>query len=233
MEQKNEETLGTGASPVTTALSGMLTSEGAPWRPFEDQGLLLERSRTAQLAKALYAAGEQTLLTHLEAVCLWPERARNQSWRVGDYSCYVLSFEPAPGFQVYVQFRSEPDDGSVIFEVSSGALDPRAARYVDESKRERLRDHGFEIEGQARNFRKLVSVRDSRDLRGLAREAIAILTHVLGWNGTQALEYELSLQSGSQVRLVVEALAPETLAKMMREWGFPAQLTRSEGTGTL
>ena len=41
MEQKNEETLGAGASPGTSVLSGLLTKEGAPWRPFRDKGRLI------------------------------------------------------------------------------------------------------------------------------------------------------------------------------------------------
>jgi hypothetical protein len=236
MEQKNEQAsgpdagaAGEGSSPRTGLLTEVLTREGAPWRPFEDKGLLVQPWKSAQLAKALVAACEPPMLTHLKAVCLWPEKQRNRSWRVGDYSFYVLSFEPAPGRQSYVQFWSAPDESGVVFEVSSGALDRQRVKTLDAAKQELIRDHGFEVAGSAGNFRKTVSVADAKDLRGLAREALAILTQVLDWNGTQALEYELSLQSGSKIRHVLEAVSPETLTKLLREWGFPAELKLVEG----
>ena len=240
MKHNNEQASGSdagaareGRRPRASLLSEVLAREGAPWRPFRDQGRLIESFEQAQPAKTLVAAGEKPLLAHLKAVCLWPEKERNQNWRVGDFSYYVLSFEPVPGavpaMQVYVQFRSEPDEQAVIFEVSSGKWNPPADQYVDRAKRELLRDHGFEIGGQARNFRKVVAVQSAKDLKGLAREALAILANVLGWNGTQPLSYELGLESGSKAAHVLEAVSPETLEKLMHEWGFPAQIKPSEG----
>jgi hypothetical protein len=227
-ENKNEAVgTGEGTSARTGQMTGVLAAEGAPWRPFNEKGAVIKPYKTAQLPAALMAACERVLLTHLKAVCRWPESQRNESWRAGDYSFYVLSFVPAPGTQVYVQFWSEPDEDGVIFEVSSGAWNPPADQYVNADRQELLRDHGFEIGGNAENFKKTVVIANSKDLRGLAREAVAILTKVLDWNGTQALGYELSLQSGSEMRYVLEAVSPATLVKLMHEWGLPAVLKRS------
>ena len=229
-ENKNDATgAAEGAGLRKGLLTEVLAREGAPWRPFEDKGLLVQPWKSAQLAKALVAACEQPLLTHLKAACLWPEKQRNRSWRVGDYSFYILSFEPAPGRQSYVQFWSAPEEAGVVFEVSSGTLNPREVQTLDTAKQELVRDHGFEVTGSAGNFRKVVSVADPKDLRGLAREAIAMLTRVLDWNGTQPLEYELNLQSGSKIRHVFDAVSPETMTKLLREWGFAAELRLAEG----
>ena len=74
-------------------------------------------------------------------------------------------------------------------------------------------------------------MQSAKDLRGLARETLAILARVLEWNGTQPLEYELGLESGSRVAHVLDRLSPETLAKLMDEWGFPALLKHAEPDG--
>jgi hypothetical protein len=191
------------SSPAPRSAAGgwpeWMIREGAIWRPFEDSGVLVKAQRAPRKAAEIYAACEKTLVEHLKAVCTWPKAQRNQTWRVGDYSFYALQFSPAPETCVYVQFWSEPDQEGVIFEVSSGAWNPPADKYVDPAKQELLRDHGFEIGGGADNFRKVVAIGNAKDLRALAREALAILAKVLGYDGTVPLEYSLNLESRTKV----------------------------------
>jgi Putative bacterial sensory transduction regulator len=130
---------------------------------------------------------------------------------------------------VLITFWSEPGEEGMIFEVSSGARNPPAGQYVDLGKQELLRDHGFDIGGNADNFRKIVGVEGAKSLRPIAREAIVILCSVLGYDGTRELSYKLHLATHSTIRHVFDAVSPETLKKMMAEWHFPADLTRKEG----
>jgi hypothetical protein len=218
---------GTTKPPVQ--LTEMLAREGAPWRPFEGKGILVKPLKTPRMATEIFAACEKQLLSHLRAVCMWPETDRNQSWRVGDYSFYVMFFNPAPRTQLYLQFWSEPDEGGAIFEVSSGAWNPPADKYVDTEKQELLRDHGFEIGGNANNFRKIVTIENAKDLRAVAREAVAIACKVMGYDGTLELGYKLNLQTQMTVRHVLSDVSPYTLEKMLHEWGFPAELKVEEG----
>lgn len=211
------------------ALTELLTREGAPWRPFSDKGVLVKAQKTPRDAKAIFAACERTLVSHLKAVCLWPAKERNRSWRAGDHSFYILDFMPAPETMVYVQFWSEPDEDGAIFEVSSGAWNPPADKYVDPEKQELLRDHGFEIGGNADNFRKIFTIEGAKDLRAMAREAVAILTKVLGYDGTLELRYQLQLETAYAMRHVLTEVSPYTLQKLMREWGFPAELKVEKG----
>lgn len=211
------------------ALTELLTREGAPWRPFSAKGVLVKAQKTPRDAKAIFAACERTFLSHLKAVCLWPAKERNRSWRAGDHSFYILDFMPAPKTMVYVQFWSEPDEDGAIFEVSSGAWNPPADKYVDLEKQELLRDHGFEIGGNANNFRKIVTIESAKDLRAMAREAVAILCKVLGYDGTLELRYQVELGTAYGVRHVLTDVSPYTLEKLMREWGFPTELKREEG----
>lgn len=216
-------------SAPAVGLTELLAREGGPWRPFSDEGVLVKPLKTRRDAKAILAACEQRLLKQLKAVCLWPEEERNQSWRVGDYAFYILEYNPAPDTGVYVQFWSEPDEDGAIFEVSSGAWNPPADRFVDPEKQELLRDHGFELGGKANNFGKTVAIENARDLRAVAREALAILTKVLGYDGTRELRYHLQLDTRSVVRHALKDVSPETLVKLLHEWGFVAELKRDEG----
>jgi hypothetical protein len=209
-------------------LTELLAREGAPWRPFEDQGILVTAQKKPRDAKAIFAACERPLLTHLKAVCDWPERERNQSWRVGDYSFYILEFSPAPKTDVYLQFWSEPDTDGVIFEISSGAMNPPTDRYVNSERKERLRDHGFEIGGNAGNFSKTVTVDSAREARAVARETIALACHALGYDGTQDLRYRLYLGTTTKLKHVFDKIEPAELLALLKEWGFPAKRKPNE-----
>ena len=198
-------------------LTELLAREGAPWRPFSDKGVLVKAQKTPRDAKAIFAACEKALLTQLKAVCLWPAKERNESWRVGDYSYYILEFEPRPKTLLYVQFWSEPeDDDGVLFEVCSGALNKSAAQFVDAERQELLRDHGFELSGDAGNFRKAIKIENSRDVRAAAREATALLCKVLGYDGRQELRFHLCLASNSRLRHVFEDIEPGDLVALLQ-----------------
>lgn len=218
-------------SPPRVQLTEMLAREGSPWRPFEDTGVLIKPVKTPRDAKSLFAACEKQLVTHLKAVCLWPAKERNASWRIGDCSYYVLEFEPDPKALLYVQFWSQPGNpDGVLFEVCSGVLDPEAALNVDESRQELLRDHGFEIGGAVGNFHKAIKVDNGRDARAAGREAMALLCKVLGYDGRQELRFSLNLDTNSKLRHVFDDVAPNDMASLMREWGFAAELqTREDG----
>ena len=222
---------GKAGVPPQLPLTEMLAREGAPWRPFQDKGVLIKPLKTPRDAKALFAACEKTLIAHLKAVCLWPLRERNETWRVGDYSYYILEFSPTPKTLVYVQFWSQPEDSDgVLFEACSGALNKEAAQHVDTERQELLRDHGFEIGGAAGNFHKAIKIENARDVRAAAREAMALLCKVLGYDGRQELRFNLSLETSSVLRHVYEDIESGDFVRLLLEWGYAAELqTREDG----
>lgn len=197
-------------------------------RPFSDSWELLIAEPAPRSAMAVLESCGAMLASHLAHVCVWPEHRRNERWRVGDYSYYTLSFCPKPNVELYLQLWSEPDEQTAICEVSSGAKDGSVADYLDFSKHELLRDHGFEIGGGGANFRKIVSFTNWDNAHSVAREVIAILCNVLGYDGTVDLNYKLSLQTPYYQRLVLSELSPDTLRKLMNEWGFSAELKTDE-----
>ena len=215
------------------ALKDWLTQDGAPWRPFEDSGTLVKALRTPRTQTAIFAACETALLIHLKAACLWPERQRDKTWHIGDYSFHILEFSPAPGTEVYVQFWSEPDEEGVTFEISSGAWNPPADKYVDADKQELLRDHGFEVGGKANNFEKVIAVSTAKDVRALAREAVAILCKVLGYDGREPLTFRLHLGTRLEPGMAFPTVCASDLAKLMRRWGFLATIEEHDGKPNL
>ena len=198
-------------------------------RPFSDRGVLVWGHVAPREAEAIRSACEEQLLQHLGAVCLWPEEERNRSWRDGDTAFYVLEFHPEPEIGVYVQFLSEAGMGGAIFEVSSDAWNPPADKFVDAGKRKLLREHGFEIGGEAGNFRKVIGIANADDVRVAAREAMAIFTDVMGYDGRQKLRYELTLKAQVVVPRVLQHISPDALARSLNEWGFMAELKRQDG----
>jgi hypothetical protein len=215
----------TGLQPARVEPSSIGTAmltEGAPWRPFDDHGDLLGAAPAARTAAAIVDACNETVTRHLRAVCLWPEETRGVSWSTGDYSFYILSFANANGAEVFVQFWSEPG-GKILFEVSSGEWTPPADRFLTDQQREGLRDHGFEI-GASRNFTKTVGAAEPPQVVALAREALAVLCRILGYDGTVPLTFRLHLGSRTHVRRVFTHLSPDTLGQLLCEWGFPAPM---------
>ncbi len=72
-----------------TSLTEWLATDGAPWRPFDDKGELVPaRSLDAPThrpsrAQVFDRTCEEQLMKHLKAVCLWPARDRDKTWRLG------------------------------------------------------------------------------------------------------------------------------------------------------
>jgi hypothetical protein len=178
-----------------------LTQDGAPWRPFEDSGTLVKPLRTPRTPGAIFAACERHLLAHLKAACLWPERQRDKTWRIGDYSSYILEFSPTPGAKVYAQFWSEPDERGVIVAT---------------------RD-------EANNLKKSIAVGTAQEVRALGREAIAIVCKGLGYDGRVPLTFRLQLGTRLKAGLVFDSICASDLAKLMRRWGYQVEIVEHDG----
>jgi hypothetical protein len=212
-----------------------LAAEGAPWRPFDEKGVLVT-GEPARLhpepptrAELFDKDCEQQLVSHLKAACLWPARDRDKTWRLGDYSRYVLEFTTPAFTSVRVQFRSEPDErtssGKVTFAVSSSAWEAEAGTTLDSTRQELLRDHGFAVSRRGRDegqFSKELLVPGGRAVRALARETIAILCKVLDYDGAAPLEFHLHLGTRLSAGFTFDGICASDLLKLMQRWGFAA-----------
>jgi hypothetical protein len=219
---------------VRTTFSDWLAADGAPWRPFDDKGVLVAgrpgRARDRPARTELFdKACERQLVKHLKAACLWPARDRDKTWRLGDYSSYVLEFNARDFVSVSLQFWSEPDErtssGTVSFAVTSTAWDSTQGSALDATRAEMLRDHGFEVARHGREegqFKKVLVVPGGRAVRALAREAIAILWKVLDYDGAAPLEFHLHLGTRLSAGFTFDGICANDLLKLMQRWGFAA-----------
>ncbi len=173
---------------MTDTLFDKLSMPATPDRPFEDDGTVMAASDTPLLPVQVWSRCEDLVAAHLAQVCSWPESGRGSQWRNGDYSFYILEFEPEPDVKLFVQFWSEPGE-KVLMEVCSPQASPAALARFTDPVREALVERGFEPGGEAGNFYKDVDTPDPAATTGLAREALAVLTECMGYDGRQPLDY--------------------------------------------
>ena len=217
-----------------TTFSDWLAADGAPWRPFDDKGVLVAgrpaRAKVRPARAELFDRDcERQLFKHLKTACLWPARDRDKTWRLGDYSSYVLEFTARDFVSVSLKFWSEPDErtssGTVCFAVSSSAWDHAEGSAIDVTRTEMLRDHGFEVARRGNGedqFKKVLLVPGGRAVRALAREAIAILWKVLDYDGATPLEFHLHLGTRLSAGFTFDGICATDLLKLMQRWGFAA-----------
>ena len=139
--------------------------------------------------------------------------AGQRSWHLGDYAWYILSCTPTPEAGVHVQCWSESgDEGRRPVEVSSGHGHAPSERYVDAARQALLRERGFELGGDASNFRERLVVADEINRRWSGLQAS------IDQDGDLVLETEVRLHGGVtpehlRMRIDVFRRSVETIAE--------------------
>jgi hypothetical protein len=168
-----------------------------------------------------------TVAARVWSTCCWATRMGN-SWRIGDYSFLVVSIEPEPGTELYLQFWSEPKE-QVLFEVCSGEWSPPSVKYVQKPQRDLLRSFGFAQGGRANNFRKVVSISSVAEAEHAAREVLRILFECFDYRGQWPLEFKGTRARRAEQEYVHVSLTPDDFAKLVAEEGYDATVTTADG----
>ena len=223
---------------MADALLDLLNMPTTPGRPFEDDGVVMPASDAPLLPMQVWSQCEDLVAAHLAQVCAWPEQGRGRSWRPGDYSFYILEFEPQDDLKLFVQFWSEPGE-KVLMEVCSPQSSPAATAWLSGSVREALAERGFEPGSEAGNFVKAIDAPDPSATAGLAREALAILTECLGYDGRQPLTYLVCLgrrdgeQADDAASILVRSLTLADLESLITAAGHSLQPLKDPARGFL
>ena len=225
---------------MTDTLFDKLNMPITPGRPFEDDGVVLGASDTPLLPMQVWSKCEDLVAAHLAQVCAWPVESRGRSWRPGDYSFYILEFEPQEDVRLYVQFWSEPGE-KILMEVCSPQSNPAAAAWLTRGVREALAERGFAPGGEAGNFGKSLELPEPSAMTALAREALAVLTECLGYDGRQPLNYLFCLgrpegEAGTATdaaSVVVRSMTLPDLEALLTAAGHGVQPLRDPARGFL
>jgi hypothetical protein len=184
-------------------------------------GLTQPRSRQRILDIAMPS------LTHLVRQATdWGEAPENEG-RLGDFRFLILNVRTASGIDAYVQLWSEAR-GDVIIEVGPGDRpDPQLQAFADEI-REALLDRGFQIGGNANNFRKALALPVGGDAGKFAREMAAVVVDVLGYDGTVDLGCRLEQGSDLSEGRVLSGVSRYALRALMEAWGLRPSIPADE-----
>jgi hypothetical protein len=157
----------------------------------------------------------------------WTDPSGDDDHYLCDYRFLVLDTMTASGINTFVQIWSEPFDELTV-EVGPGDRDDAALQSFADQMRESLHDRGFEIGGNASNFRKALPTPRREDAPRIARELLAILIDVLGYDGRTDLAYRFEQASNLRAGHIVTGLSCSTLQMLCTRWGLRSRVSPDE-----
>ena len=184
--------------------------------------------KPAKSVEDLLARYLPTVAARIWETCCWPDRMAD-GWKIGDFRFVVLSVSPDEATDLYVQLWSEPRE-QVLVEVCSGEWSPGSIRYVRDPQRRLLRSLGYEKSGKAKNFAKLVDVRNVREAEAVAREALRIFFEAFEYRGRSPLEIRCERGERAEQRPVFAAITAEDLAKLLADQNYTAIVPEVDDT---
>ena len=179
--------------------------------------VLLSASRRPLTLAKLRSGLERKVREILSRTCLWDDDAA-----VGDHRFCVFSYQPLEGVQVYMQFWSEPGE-PVEWEVSSGNWHAPTKPFMRGERSRRLRDAGFRIGGQARNFQREVPAEGENDIRLVARQVVDLLHGALGYRGEQPLHVQAIADTRAPRQPVYAALTQDDFVSILERAGYECE----------
>ena len=187
-EEQEDEPAGSATNTTLPTSAPSELAEFAPHAVIDLRGVLIccqPRSRTSEVLSALCLA---PLMDQVQQAGVWDIKCADPEGRFGDYRFLVVEFTDTAGICRYVQVWTEPHC-DLIMEVGPGNREDTALQAVAARIRPTLTGRGFEIGGNANNFRKFLVAATEDNAKSVASEMLAILTDVLGYDGTVDLTY--------------------------------------------
>jgi hypothetical protein len=163
------------------------------------------------------------LITLVRQVMDWTDPSGDEEKYLGDYRFLVLEAMTASGIEAFVQIWSEPFDELVV-EVGPGDRDDDARQSFANRVREALYDRGFEIGGNGNNLRKSLPSSSKQDAPRVARELLAILMDVIGYDGRTDLVYKFEQASNLRAGHIVTGLSCSALQMLCNRWGLRSRI---------
>ena len=167
-----------------------------------------------------------TVTARIWAACCWPA-SMEDGWKMGDYRFVIFEISPEPRTSLYVQFWSEPRE-RVLMEVSSGEWSPGSVKYVQAPQRALLKSLGLAMGGEAKNFRKHVTVGDVASAEQTARDTLRVLFDAFGFRGQWPLDIRAESGERAEADYVYQSVTLDDLAKLFAEHGCSSSVNVDE-----
>lgn len=204
-----------------------ITPEFTPHEVVNLRGALACGQSQSRSAAELTALCLPALAGLVEQTAIWSVDSSDRQERLGDYRFLVVNFTDAANISRYVQIWSEPNCG-LMMEVGPGDREDETLQAVADHMRPALIGRGFEIGGNASNFRKSLVAPSKKSATCIANEMLAIVTEVLGYNGTTDLAYRIHQNSHLRPGHVLDGISHAQLFDWFKAWGMSPRRIEGE-----
>ena len=189
-------------------------------RPCHVSGVLFEGGERTNVVSALAESCLETVTGHLARLSDWS----HADWKVGDFNQYVVTTRFDGSFDLVLTLSSEPQE-EVHWRVAAG--NPGTA--LDRARRDRLAGFGFAATAETGRWERDLRIATPRDAAAAAKELLALLTEIFGYDGLSQLTFTLAHGQRAESGLLYRALGPEDLRKLLHGWGYRAEIGTTVG----
>lgn len=196
-----------------------ITPEFAPHQVVNLRGMLACGQSHPRSAAELTALCLPALVGLVEQTAVWSADSTYTDERLGDYRFLVVDFSDAANISHYVQVWSEPNC-DLVMEVGPGDREDTTLQAVADRLWPALIGRGFEIGGNASNFRKLLVAPSKKSATCIANEILALVIEVLGYNGATDLAYRIHQNSHLSAGHVLDGISRAQLFDWFKTWGL-------------
>ena len=207
---------------VTATPQGELPQNAAEFAPHEVidlRGTLACGQSQPRSAEELTDLCLPALIGLIEQTAIWNVDSTDQEERLGDCRFLVIEFTDTADICRYVQIWSEPNC-DLTMEVGPGNHEDKELHAVADRMRPALIGRGFEIGGNASNFRKRLVAPSHKSATCIANEMLAMFTEVLDYNGTVDLTYRLQQDTHLKASHVLDGISRSQLFDWFTAWGL-------------
>jgi hypothetical protein len=194
-------------------------AEFAPHQVIDLQGTLSCGQPLPRSAQELSTLCLPALTEMVEQAGVWNIDSTDSEARLGDYRFLVLNFTDAADICRYAQIWSEPNC-ELTMEVGPGNREDAVLQAIADRMRPALIGRGFEIGGGANNFGKHLIAPSASDCARVAHEMLAILTEILGYDGTADLAYQLHQNTHLTAAHVISGINRSQLFDWFKFWNL-------------
>lgn len=207
-----------------------ITPEFAPHEVVNLRGTLACGPSQPRSTAEINALCLPTLAGLVEQTVVWSADSTDLEERLGNYRFLVVDFTDAADICRFVQIWSEPNCG-LTMEIGPGDRKDETLQAVADRMRPALIGRGFEIGGNASNFRKLLVAPSKKSATCIANEMLALVIEVLGYNGTTDLAYRIHQNSHLSAGHVLDGISRAQLFDWFKTWGLnPRRIEGDEDT---